>query len=109
MPRRYELSNKIKIVTERTPYLRSATIGVWIRAGSVNETPQTNGVSHLLEHLFFKGTKTRSARQIMEALEKAMAAKDHPVLLDFRTAPEENVYPMVPAGKAIDQMLSGMA
>jgi predicted Zn-dependent peptidase len=69
LPRRYELSNKIKIVTERTPYLRSATIGVWIRAGSVNETPQTNGVSHLLEHLFFKGTKTRSARQIMEALE----------------------------------------
>ncbi len=43
------------------------------------------------------------------ALERAMEAQDGPVLMDFRTAPEENVFPMVPAGQAIDQMLSGMA
>lgn len=42
---------------------------MWIRAGSVNETRDINGVSHLLEHLFFKGTRTRTARQIGEALE----------------------------------------
>ncbi len=69
MLRRYELANKIHVVTERVPHFKSATIGVWVRVGSVNETPEINGVSHLLEHLFFKGTKTRTARQIMEALE----------------------------------------
>jgi predicted Zn-dependent peptidase len=67
--RRHHLSNKIELVTERLPHFKSATLGVWIRAGSVNEAPETNGVSHLLEHLFFKGTKTRTARQIMELLE----------------------------------------
>jgi predicted Zn-dependent peptidase len=67
--RRYQLTNGIGVVTERIPYFKSATIGVWIRAGSVNETRETNGVSHLLEHLFFKGTKTRTARQIAQALE----------------------------------------
>jgi len=56
-----------------------------------------------------EGILVEDPGRIMAALEKAMAAKDHPVLLDFRTAPEENVYPMVPAGKAIDQMLGGMA
>jgi len=69
LPRRYKLPNGIEVITERIPYFRSASIGVWIRAGSVNETPEINGVSHLLEHLFFKGTKTRTARQIGEALE----------------------------------------
>jgi predicted Zn-dependent peptidase len=67
--RRYQLSNGIGIVTEKISHFKSATIGVWIRAGSVNETRETNGVTHLLEHLFFKGTKTRTARQIAEALE----------------------------------------
>jgi acetolactate synthase-1/2/3 large subunit len=47
--------------------------------------------------------------QVRPALEKAMAEDDRPVLVDFRTAPEENVFPMVPAGRAINQMLSGMA
>lgn len=69
MLRRYHLSNGIRVVTELIPHFRSATIGVWIRAGSVNETRDINGVSHLLEHLFFKGTKTRTARQIMESFE----------------------------------------
>ncbi len=69
MPRRYHLPNGIEVITERIPYFRSVSIGVWIRAGSVNETSDINGVSHLLEHLFFKGTGTRTARQISEALE----------------------------------------
>jgi acetolactate synthase-1/2/3 large subunit len=47
--------------------------------------------------------------EVHPALEQAMSADDGPVLMDFRTAPEENVFPMVPAGRAIDQMLSGMA
>lgn len=69
MLRRYQLSNKIEVVTQRVPHLRSIALGVWIRVGSVNEQREINGVSHLLEHLFFKGTKTRTARQIMESLE----------------------------------------
>jgi predicted Zn-dependent peptidase len=67
--RRYQLSNKIEVVTQRVSHFRSIALGVWIRVGSVNERPEINGVSHLLEHLFFKGTKTRTARQIMESLE----------------------------------------
>ncbi len=69
MLRRRELSNKIQIISERIPHFKSAALGIWIRAGSVNETREINGVSHLLEHLFFKGTRTRTARQISEALE----------------------------------------
>jgi acetolactate synthase-1/2/3 large subunit len=46
---------------------------------------------------------------VRPALERAMGVDDGPVLIEFRTAPEENVFPMVPAGQAIDQMLSGMA
>ena len=69
MLRRYRLSNGISVVTERIPHFKSASVGIWVRAGSVNETRAINGVSHLLEHLFFKGTRTRTARQIAEALE----------------------------------------
>ena len=69
MPRRFKLPNGIEVITERIPHFKSVSIGVWIRAGSVNETRDINGVSHLLEHLFFKGTKTRTARQIGEAFE----------------------------------------
>ncbi len=47
--------------------------------------------------------------QVRGALERAMGVEKGPVLIDFRTSPEENVFPMVPAGEAIDQMLSGMA
>ena len=69
MLRRYHLSNGIEVITERIPRFRSITLGVWVRVGSVNESVEINGVSHLLEHLFFKGTKIRTARQIMESLE----------------------------------------
>lgn len=66
---RYELPNGLTIVTERLPTFRSVAIGLWVRAGSVNESARNNGISHLLEHLFFKGTTTRSARQLMELVE----------------------------------------
>ena len=54
---------------EPLPYLRTAAAGVWIATGSANERPQQAGVSHFLEHLFFKGTSKRTARQLMEAIE----------------------------------------
>lgn len=55
------------------------------------------------------GILVERMEQVRPALERAMEEDELPVLIDFRTAPEENVYPMVPVGKAIDQMLSGMA
>jgi acetolactate synthase-1/2/3 large subunit len=55
------------------------------------------------------GILVEEAGAVRGALERAMAVEEGPVLIDFRTSPEENVFPMVPAGQAIDQMLSGMA
>jgi predicted Zn-dependent peptidase len=65
----HRLDNGLIIVLEPLPYLRSATAGVWIRSGSAHETASQAGISHLLEHLFFKGTSTRTARQLSEAVE----------------------------------------
>ncbi len=55
------------------------------------------------------GIRVDAADQVRPALERAMEVTDGPVLIDFRVDPEENVFPMVPAGQAIDRMLSGMA
>jgi predicted Zn-dependent peptidase len=63
------LSNGLTIVTETMPLLESVALGVWIKAGSRNETEQEHGIAHLLEHMAFKGTRRRSARQIAEEIE----------------------------------------
>ncbi len=57
------LSNGLLVLTERMAHLRSVSMGVWLRSGSRDETPETNGISHFLEHMVFKGTTTRSAQQ----------------------------------------------
>lgn len=64
-----KLKNGIRVVSEYIDYVRSASMGVWIGAGSAMETPDNNGVSHYIEHMLFKGTKTRSARQIAEFMD----------------------------------------
>ena len=51
------------------PSLESASVGVWVKSGSRCETVEEHGISHLLEHMAFKGTQTRSARQIAEEIE----------------------------------------
>jgi predicted Zn-dependent peptidase len=63
------LSSGLSVVTDRMPHLESASLGVWVGAGSRNEKPDEHGISHLLEHMAFKGTKRRSARQIAEEIE----------------------------------------
>jgi len=63
------LPSGLSVVTDRMPHLESATLGVWIGAGSRDEAPDEHGISHLLEHMAFKGTKRRSARQIAESIE----------------------------------------
>ena len=63
------LSNGLTIATERMPEIATATLGVWVGTGSRNEAPEEHGLSHLIEHMAFKGTAKRSARQIAEDIE----------------------------------------
>jgi len=67
--KRYTCQNGVRIVLESIPTVRSVSIGVWIGTGSRNEDEKNNGISHFLEHMFFKGTKTRSAREIAESFD----------------------------------------
>ncbi|MCM3689864.1 M16 family metallopeptidase [Neobacillus niacini] len=69
MINKYSCKNGVRIVLENIPTVRSVAIGVWIGTGSRNEDPQTNGISHFLEHMFFKGTKNRSAKEIAESFD----------------------------------------
>ncbi len=65
----HTLPNGFRIVTEHMPGLQSAAVGVWVSAGGRHERAEQNGIAHFLEHMAFKGTKTRSARDIAEAIE----------------------------------------
>jgi predicted Zn-dependent peptidase len=58
------LDNGIPVVMEQLKNFRSAIIGIWVKVGSRNETHDKNGISHFLEHMFFKGTKKRTATDI---------------------------------------------
>ncbi|KIL44934.1 M16 family metallopeptidase [Jeotgalibacillus soli] len=66
---RHICQNGLRIVLENIPTVRSVAIGVWIGAGSRYEDKDNNGISHFLEHMLFKGTKERSAREIAEAFD----------------------------------------
>ena len=63
------LSNGLRVVTEHMPGLKSAAIGLWVSAGGRHERVEQNGIAHFLEHMAFKGTASRSALQIAEAIE----------------------------------------
>ncbi|KAH7846392.1 hypothetical protein Vadar_013457 [Vaccinium darrowii] len=63
------LPSGLRIATESTLSSKTATVGVWIDAGSRFETDQTNGTAHFLEHMIFKGTEKRSARELEEEVE----------------------------------------
>lgn len=69
MVEKHTSNNGLRIVLENIPAVRSVTIGVWILTGSRNESERTNGISHFLEHMFFKGTKKRSPQDIAEAFD----------------------------------------
>ena len=60
------LPNGITVVTEYMPYLKSASFGVWVKVGSANEDETNNGIAHMIEHMMFKGTKIRTAKQIAD-------------------------------------------
>ncbi len=63
------LPSGLTIVTDSMPHLQTASLGVWVGSGSRDEEPNEHGISHLLEHMAFKGTRRRSARQIAEEIE----------------------------------------
>jgi predicted Zn-dependent peptidase len=63
------LSNGLTVATERMPEIATATLGVWVGTGSRHEQPHEHGLSHLIEHMAFKGTARRSARRIAEDIE----------------------------------------
>jgi len=63
------LKSGINVVTDTMPHLETASLGVWVASGSRDERINEHGISHLLEHMAFKGTRRRSARQIAEEIE----------------------------------------
>ena len=67
---RHNLNNGVRIVAEEIKYVNSVSLGIWVKAGSRNENINNNGVSHFIEHMLFKGTKTRNAKEIASAIDK---------------------------------------
>ena len=65
-----KLANGLTVLTDPMPHLETVSLGVWVDAGARNETEATNGIAHMLEHMAFKGTRSRSARGIAEEIER---------------------------------------
>lgn len=91
------------IVSERIETARSVALGLWVRQGTVHEAPERRGISHFLEHMVFKGTERRSAREIALAIERVGGA------LDAFTSHDQTVFhTRVPEGEtelAVDVLL----
>jgi predicted Zn-dependent peptidase len=81
--RKSVLPNGIRVITERMPHVRSVAVGIWMETGSRHEPADRAGVSHLIEHLVFKGTAKRSAEEIARTMDSvggqtdAFTAKEH--------------------------------
>ncbi|MCR3956064.1 MAG: insulinase family protein [Gudongella sp.] len=77
------LDNGIKVIMHKIPYLKSATIGIIANSGSFFEDKENNGISHFIEHMLFKGTNKRNARELAEAMDdiggqiNAFTSKEH--------------------------------
>jgi len=93
------LPNGLTVLSEHMPGVRSVSFGTWVRAASVHETRERMGVSHLLEHMVFKGTERRSAKQIALELEALGGS------LDAYTSREHTVY----QARVLDEHLSQAA
>ena len=67
-----KLNCGVRVVMEKIDYVQSASFGIWVRAGAVNENEKNAGVSHFIEHMMFKGTETRNARMIAEDIDLSL-------------------------------------
>jgi predicted Zn-dependent peptidase len=74
--RKSALPNGIRVITERMPHVRSVAVGVWVETGSRHEPESRGGISHLIEHLVFKGTATRSAEAIARTMDSVGGQMD---------------------------------
>jgi len=84
--RRTVLANGLTVLSEHMPGVRSVALGAWVRAASLHESPTTMGLSHLLEHMVFKGTERRSSKELALALESVGGS------LDAYTSREHTAY-----------------
>lgn len=66
---KHTLPNGVRIVAEKIPHVRSVALGIWIGTGSQSERKEENGISHFIEHMMFKGTDKRSARELAESFD----------------------------------------
>ncbi len=80
------LANGLRVATDRMDSVETASLGIWTGIGTRHEPAEHNGVAHLLEHMVFKGTKRRSARQIAEEIESVGG------LLNAYTGREQTAY-----------------
>lgn len=77
------LANGLRVVSEYLPHVNSFSLGFWVNVGSISENKKNNGITHFIEHMVFKGTKTRSAKKISEEVESlggylnAFTSKEH--------------------------------
>jgi predicted Zn-dependent peptidase len=97
--RRTVLPNGLTVLSESMPGVRSVALGAWVRAASLHESPDKMGVSHMLEHMVFKGTPTRSAKELALALETLGGS------LDAYTAREHTSF----QARVLDEHLSDAA
>src|SRR5262245_55110498 len=63
------LANGLRVAVDAMPEVESASLGIWVACGTRHESAELNGMAHMLEHMAFKGTRTRSARAIAEEIE----------------------------------------
>ncbi|THD42297.1 MAG: insulinase family protein [Bradyrhizobium sp.] len=97
------LPSGLRIVSEANPQLRTAALGAFVAAGSRHESGEEHGLSHLLEHMAFKGTNRRNARQIAEAIEDAGGD------LNAETGVEQTAYFARVLGEDVDSALDVIA
>ena len=69
MYKKFTLGNGVRVVCEHIPFVRSVSLGIWVRTGSRDESMKNNGISHFIEHMLFKGTGKRSAADIAETID----------------------------------------
>ncbi|OBR94719.1 protease 3 precursor [Clostridium ragsdalei P11] len=65
----FQLDNGLKVIVENIDYVNSISVGLWVKNGSRNENEENNGISHFIEHMFFKGTSNRTSLEIAECIE----------------------------------------
>ena len=70
------LANGVRVITEKMPHVRSASVGIWIGTGAREESKELTGISHFIEHMLFKGTKNRTAEQIARSADSVGGGLD---------------------------------